>query len=311
MYTFGPIPSRRLGRSLGINNIPYKKCSYSCTYCQLGATNQMSTKRSEYYDPKELLKEVSEKIDQINKTGESLDYITLVPDGEPTLDVNLGKLIQQLKTFGIKLAVITNSSLLTHEAVREDLNKVDLVSLKVDSVYRDVWQRINRPHGRLELKSILDAERIFAEQFKGELVTETMLVKGVNDSIESLNKTATFIRKLNPSKAYILTPTRPPADSNVKAPGADILNMAYQIFNNYLFSVEFIISDEGNDFTFISKAEDELLSILAVHPMRKNAVEEFIVKAKSNWSMVEDLILQNRIRIKRYSGTDYYISNFN
>jgi wyosine [tRNA(Phe)-imidazoG37] synthetase (radical SAM superfamily) len=182
---FGPIPSRRLGRSLGVNNIPPKVCSYSCVYCQVGATDSMTIKRKVFFSPDEIYNEVSEKIRQIEKAGEKIDYITFVPDGEPTLDINLGNIIERLKSFGIRIAVITNSSLIWEKEVRNDLMKADWVSVKIDSVYDNIWRKINKPHGLLELQKIISGIKEFAFSFKGLLVTETMLVKGINDNKES------------------------------------------------------------------------------------------------------------------------------
>ncbi|RKZ00434.1 MAG: radical SAM protein, partial [Candidatus Hydrothermota bacterium] len=117
MIAFGPVPSRRLGRSLGVNNIPVKICTYSCVYCQIGRTLKIQVDREEFYSPDEVFGEVKEKVEDIRKKGEALDYITFVPDGEPTLDLNLGKEILLVKSLGFKVAVITNSSLIDREDV--------------------------------------------------------------------------------------------------------------------------------------------------------------------------------------------------
>jgi len=156
MIAFGPVPSRRLGRSLGINNIPPKVCTYSCVYCQLGRTIKMQVERRAFYEPEDILRDVQDKVEKAREAGESVDYLTFVPDGEPTLDINLGREIELLRPLGIKIAVITNSSLIWREDVREALMKADWVSLKMDSVREEVWRRINRPHGSLQLTSILD-----------------------------------------------------------------------------------------------------------------------------------------------------------
>ncbi len=310
MIVFGPIPSRRLGRSLGVNNIPPKICSYSCTYCQVGLTDSMTIERKEYYSPDEIFEKTSDKFNQLIKAGEQVDYITIVPDGEPTLDGNLGLTIKRLKSFGIKIAVITNSSLIWREDVREDLMAADWVSVKIDSIYKDIWHKINRPHGNLNLQKILDGILRFAVDFKNTLVTETMLVRRLNDRIESLNKTAAFINYLKPQKSYILVPTRPPAEKNVHIPREDTLNIAYQIFSSYLNDVEFLISNEGTDFTNLGDTEKELLSITSVHPMRKDAVEEFLDKADLDWSLIEEMIKLNKMREVKYSDEKYYIKNF-
>jgi wyosine [tRNA(Phe)-imidazoG37] synthetase (radical SAM superfamily) len=125
MITFGPVPSRRLGRSLGINNIPPKACTYSCVYCQLGRTINMEAKERSFYALEDIRKDVTEKIDLAHKAGESLDYCTFVPDGEPTLDIHLGKEIELIKSLGVKVAVITNSSLIWQKRVQDDLQKAD------------------------------------------------------------------------------------------------------------------------------------------------------------------------------------------
>jgi wyosine [tRNA(Phe)-imidazoG37] synthetase (radical SAM superfamily) len=306
---FGPIPSRRLGRSLGINNIPPKVCSYSCIYCQIGATDSMSIKRKEYFLSEDIFFEVSEKVKQLQSTGERIDYLTFVPDGEPTLDINLGKTIDLLKPLGIKIAVITNSSLLWDEEVQKDLLKADWVSVKVDTVDEKIWHKIDRPNGKLELEEIISGIKTFASSFKGMLVTETMLVKEMNDNIESLRKTAQVISELNPYKAYILIPTRPPAEIFVEPPSENNLNLAYQTFRDLINNVELLVYSEGTNFSYSSDAEKELLSILAVHPMRKDAVEEFLSRSKTSWSLVDDLIRNNLLKKVKYSNNTFIIKN--
>lgn len=309
MIIFGPIPSRRLGRSLGINNIPPKICNYSCIYCQLGNTNSMTVTRNEFFPPSKIYEEVSEKLETLNKSGEKLDYLTFVPDGEPTLDINLGKTIKLLKPLGIKIAVITNSSLLWNKYVQNDLMNADWVSVKIDSAYKDIWRNINRPHGSLDFKNMIDGIEEFTSCYKGTLVTETMLVRRVNDSIESLTKTAEMISRIKPKKSYILIPTRPPAEKNVNPPTEESLNMAYQIYNFLLNNVELVVYNEGTNFSFSSDAEKELLSILAVHPMRKDAIEEFLIKSNSTWDLINKLIANNKLKTVEYARNDFFIKN--
>ncbi len=309
MIAFGPIPSRRLGRSLGINNIPPKICSYSCVYCQIGTTNSMSIDRKEFYSCEEIVNEVSEKVKQLQNNNEQIDYLTFVPDGEPTLDKNLGREIDLLKPLGIKIAVITNSSLLWDENVRKDLMNADWVSVKIDTVDEKIWHLIDRPNGKLELPEIIGGIKKFAASFKGKLLTETMLVKEINDDIDSLQKTAKFIKNINPETAYILVPTRPPAEKFVEPPIEENINIAYQMFNGLLNNVELLISNEGTDFSYSSDAEKELLSILAVHPMRSDAVEKFLNKAKSNWDLIEELIHDNILKEIGYSGKTFIVKN--
>lgn len=143
--TFGPVPSRRFGRSLGINNIPPKVCSYSCVYCQVGRTDTMQITRQSFYDPKTILTDVKWKINKVMELGESIDFLTVVPDGEPTLDINLGRAIDLLRPLGVNIAVISNASLIWQKNVRNDLAKADWVSFKIDAVSKDTWRHIHRP----------------------------------------------------------------------------------------------------------------------------------------------------------------------
>ncbi|MDY0096053.1 MAG: radical SAM protein, partial [Candidatus Vecturithrix sp.] len=151
---FGPVPSRRLGQSLGINNIPPKTCSYSCVYCQLGRTLKMQITREVFYDPDEIFREVEQKVEQSREKGEAIDYLTYVADGEPTLDLQLDREIKLLRDLGCQIAVITNASLLWMLDVREALRLADWVSVKIDALTPEIWHRIDRPYGALQLDTI-------------------------------------------------------------------------------------------------------------------------------------------------------------
>jgi len=269
----------------------------------------MSIERKEFYSPEVIVDEVIRRVNQLRNDNEQIDYISFVPDGEPTLDINLGKIIGLLKPLGINIAVITNSSLLWDEEVRDDLLLADWVSVKIDSVDERVWHKINRPYGKLDLQEILHGVKLFRSSFKGTLVTETMLVKGLNDNEESLHNVANFLKVLNPDKSYILVPTRPPAEKFVEPPSEENLNIAYQIFNSIINNVEFLTVGEGTDFSFSSNAEKELLSILSVHPMRKDAVEIYLEKGNSDWHIIENLINKCVLKEVKYFGNTFFIKN--
>lgn len=307
MIAFGPVPSRRLGRSLGVNNIPPKICTYACVYCQLGRTIKMRVERRAFYEPGEVLRAVRAKVEKAREAGEAIDYLTFVPDGEPTLDVNLGHEIELLKPLEIKIAVITNSSLLWREDVREDLMSADWVSLKVDATREKVWRKIDRPHGTLRLAPILDGMLEFANVYAGELVTETMLVAGVNDGDEHVGEIAGFLARLEPTSAYLSIPTRPPAEKWVRAPGEQAVNRAYQTLNESVAHVEYLIGYEGNAFAFTGNVEDDLLSITAVHPMREEAVSEFLARAGADWAVVHRLVAEGQLIEAEYEGHKFYV----
>ena len=304
---YGPVPSRRLGHSLGVNNIPPKICSYSCVYCQLGNTVDMRVEREVFYKPEEIAQGVKEKLKQVREKSEPIDYLTLVSDGEPTLDANLGREIGLLKSSGMRVAVITNASLIWREDVRQDLQEADWVSLKVDTVSKEIWRRINRPQKSLRLEAILDGMLRFADSFKGELTTESMLIQGRNDNSEEIEGMASFLAELRPDVAYLAIPTRPPAKRTVTAAGEQAINMAYQIFSKRLSSVEYLIGYEGNAFAFTGNAEDDLLSITSVHPMREEAVIAFLKKAGKKWVIIDRLIEDGSLVEVEYQGRKFYM----
>jgi len=304
---FGPVPSRRLGHSLGINNIPPKKCTYSCVYCQLGRTQETEIERKAFYEVEEIIQAVEEKIDELKERNEVIDYLTFVPDGEPTLDINLGEEIQRLKKFNIKIAVISNSSLIQDSNVRTDLYRADWVSLKIDVASEKLWHRINRPHKSLVFNAIFDGILEFASHFKGELATETMLIKNINDNVDELNKISNFLSKIKPSVSYISIPIRPPAEKWVLPPPENVINMAFQVFNKEIEKVELLIGYEGNAFAFTGNVQEDFLSITSVHPMREDAVEEFLKKAKSSWSIINILLKEEKIIKTTYQNKNFYI----
>jgi len=307
MIAFGPVPSRRLGRSVGINNIPPKVCSLACVYCQLGRTLKMQVQRQAFYEPEEVFEEVQNKVEKAAESGESIDYLTFVPDGEPTLDVNLGREIDLLEPLGIKRAVISNSSLVWRQDVRDDLMKADWVSLKVDAVEEGVWRQVDRPHGSLELTAVLDGITEFAESFSGELVTETMLVRGVNDGADCVGEIADFLARLKPARAYLAIPTRPPAEVWVRPPREEAINQAYQMLSDKVDDVEYLIGYEGNAFAFTGNVEEDLLSITAVHPMREDAVHEFLERADAGWPTVRWLVARDQLVKMEYDGHRFYM----
>jgi len=305
--TFGPVPSRRLGRSLGINNIPPKICSYSCVYCQLGNTIKMSAERQSFYEPKRIVAEVEEKINELRERGEKIDYLTFVPDGEPTLDAGLGNTIELLRGFQIKIAIITNSSLVYDKKVQEELALADWVSLKIDSLSPETWKKINRPYGRLKLEMITEGLLEFARKFQGQLATETMLIKDLNDRPGEIDNISAFIQKLKVSISYLSIPTRPPAESWAKPPEESAVNRAYQIFSQKSLPVELLTGYEGSAFASTGRAEEDLLSITSVHPMRQEAVAEFLNKTGCNWELVNTLINSGQLIEIEYLGKTFYL----
>ena len=266
----------------------------------------MRVERQPFYQPEEIAEAVSRRVESIQAANESIDYVTFVPDGEPTLDVNLGRTIDLLRPLGVKIAIITNSSLMSRPDVRADLRKLDLVSVGVDAALDEPWHRVNRPQGRLRLDNVLEGLLTFAGSFEGELITETILVRDVNDGEENISAIADFLVQLEPARAYLAIPTRPPAEPWARPPAEAVLNRAYQIFRERLDQVEYLIGYEGTEFSSTGDVVEDLLSITAVHPMRADAVRDLVARAGADWSAVEGLVERERLVATRHNGRTFY-----
>ncbi len=307
MLTFGPIPSRRLGRSLGINNIPPKSCSYSCVYCQVGPTGHREIEPRPFYAPGEILAAVEERLEAAAHANEKVDYLTFVPDGEPTLDIRLGETITLLKPLGVKIAVITNASLLWREEVRGRLADVDWLSVKIDTVDETLWQRINQPHEALRLPGILEGIRQMAHAFSGELTTETMLLDGINDSEESVAGVGAFLEELCPDRAYLAIPIRPVAEAGNRPAREAAVNRAWQFLQKRIGNVEMLIGYEGDAFATTGDVIEDLLSITAVHPMREEAVLRLLASQGEGREVLDRLVKDELLGVTDYEGSRFYL----
>ncbi|MGC9150717.1 MAG: radical SAM protein [Microbacter sp.] len=309
-HVFGPVPSRRLGQSIGINNIPPKICTYACPYCQIGKAIKMQLTLQPFYPPPLFVDEVKETLNHLSFLDQKPDYLTIVPDGEPTLDSQLSELIRQLKFFNIPIAIITNGSLLYLREVQEALFQCDYVSVKVDSVIEPIWRAVNKPVKSLSLKVVLGGIEQFSHHFQGRLVTETMLLKEVNDSLNSVRATADFIHSLNPVVAYIGIPTRPTALQDVFPADEEAVNRTYQIYSERIPQVELLTGYEGNAFSSVGDFEADLLSITAVHPMREDAVIDLLNKTMTSADRLNKLLEQGVIKKIFYNDHFFYVRRF-
>lgn len=310
MITFGPVPSRRLGKSLGINNIiPPKTCSYNCIYCQVGQTVKKSCERENFYEPKLIYENVTRHLEKTGKINFP-DYLTFVSNGEPTLDKNLGKSIRLLKSTGIPVAVISNASTLYHDSVKEDLDQADWVSLKMDAGDIITWYLVNRPVKGLNFCRLLTGIMNFCNSYSGRLFTETMLVSGSNDSAENVSVLAGMIKELKPEKAYLSVPTRPPSEKNVMPSDPQNLNRAWQIFNDMKINTEFITGFEGTDTGYTGNPYEDILNITAVHPLREDSLVKLIQNDGADRSVVDSLIKQHLIKMVIYKGRKYFIRDY-
>lgn len=302
---FGPVRSRRLGWSLGINNVPPKTCTYSCVYCQVGTTDRARLERLEYLPPAAVVDAVAVRHAECRAADQPIDYATFVPDGEPTLDAHLGEAIRGITGLGLRVAVLTNGSLLWRDDVRAELAAADWVSLKVDTVDEATWRHLDRPIGNLQLATILDGMRRFAAEYRGDLVSETMLVAGVNDDDETIGRTAAFVSALEPLRAYVAIPTRPPSEAWVLVPRIEVARRAADIFRSVELPTELLAEEVSDGFAASIDPAQGLLGIVAVHPMTEAAARDYLTRSGGDWSIAQRLLDQERLATVRHGGRTY------
>ena len=215
-FVYGPVASRRLGFSLGVDIIPFKTCTLDCVYCQLGSTGKTTVRRGSWFPPDEILAQVKEALD----SGQRIDVITFSGSGEPTLSRDIGRLVRAIKKMTrIPVAVLTNATLLTRKAVRRELAAADIVVPSLDAVPAPVFRRVNRPHAALDNRRIIDGLVRFREEFRGELRLEIMLVKGINDSPADVRALEAAVARIRPDRIELNTVVRPPADRSARPHG--------------------------------------------------------------------------------------------
>jgi wyosine [tRNA(Phe)-imidazoG37] synthetase (radical SAM superfamily) len=227
-FVFGPVPSRRLGQSLGIDTIPLKTCNWNCVYCQLGRSVPLVNQRRNYFLPEAILAEVQLAL-AAHRPGE-IDWITFVGSGEPTLHANIGLLIRQVKTLtDIPIAILTNGALLYRSEVRRDLAAADAVLPTLDAGTPGLYHHMNRPHPACTFDRLVEGLIAFRKMYSGRLWIEVMLVRGLNDTEQALRENAVVLRQIEPDAVHINLPTRPPAEKWVQLSDKDGLRRAMTI----------------------------------------------------------------------------------
>ncbi len=212
-HLFGPVPSRRLGISLGVDLTPYKTCSYNCVYCECGRTTNLTARRREFVPTKEVISELRDFLSQ----KPPLDFVTFSGSGEPTLHSGMGNIIGFLKkNYGYPVAVLTNGSLLFMKSVRSALKKADVVMPSLDAVSEKVFRKINRPAPGLDLGKIIEGLVDFRKEFDGKIFLEVFIAPGINDSLAELRRMKKVLGRINPDKIQLNCLARPGTEKWVK-----------------------------------------------------------------------------------------------
>jgi wyosine [tRNA(Phe)-imidazoG37] synthetase (radical SAM superfamily) len=274
-FVFGPVPSRRLGQSLGIDTIPLKTCNWNCVYCQLGRTIPLTNKRREYYPREEILREVREAL-RTHKVGE-INWVTFVGSGEPTLHSSLGWLIRQVKKITeLPVAVITNGSLLYLPEVRQELFAADAVLPSLDAGTAELYRQINRPNPEITYEHFLGGLVDFQRRYWGKLWIEVMLVRDLNDTEEALRAIAEALEHIESDEVHINLPTRPPVETWVQPPDDQGLIRASAILGEFARVVH---PAEGTfDLSGYDNPLDAIVSIITRHPMRQEQIERSLTQ---------------------------------
>ena len=300
-YVFGPVPSRRLGKSLGVNVVPLKYCNWNCIYCQLGRTTHFINEEINFQDHKEIEKEIEEAIKIFD-----YDYLTFIGDGEPTLYKDLDKLIKFSREINVKrLAILTNGSRLKYQHVRDYLKLLDVVKISIDAGDEKTFRIINRPYRDLTFKEHIEGIKKFREEFDGEIWAEVMLVKKVNDSDEELNNIGKTLSLISPDKVHIMVPTRPPAEPWAISPSSERIMKAAEIISQYVDKNKVYIIDYIERGEFYVDPKDPfngILNILKIQPMTEDEVE--ILCKKYN---VEINKIKSIAREVVFNGVKYFI----
>jgi wyosine [tRNA(Phe)-imidazoG37] synthetase (radical SAM superfamily) len=296
-YAYGPVPSRRLGRSIGVSPIPPKVCSYSCVYCQLGRTNHLQATRESFF-PREAI--LSETLALMRKSD--YDFVTFAGDGEPTLCKDLGWLIGELKKEGAKVAVITNGSLLWMPEVREALAGADVVLPTLDAGDGEIFKKVNRPYGSIVYDKMLQGLIDFREGYHGQIWLEAMLVDGINDGDEELKKIKRAIDVVRPDRVYINVPIRPPAESWARIPKPERLIRAEQI----LGSDEAFTSRESGEFGIggFESAREAIIELCSRHPLREEQARKIEKEFKEK---ALDELLKSELTRVNYNNESYLL----
>ncbi len=303
-YFYGPVPSRRLGISLGADLIPLKTCSFDCLYCQLGRGGKKTATRRFYAD----LEKFKEELKTILKRNKTIDYITISGSGEPTLHKDLDKIIKTIKKTSknnYPVCVITNSSLLYRKAVRQELKEADLIIPSLDAATPTVFRKINRPHESISFAKVIKGLIALRKEYKGKIWLEIMFVGGVNDSLSQAEKFKSIIKKIKPDKVQLNTPIRP-AGVKISLPKEKRLEKIKDILSE---DAEVIVTfaPQRKAFKDSRNLEKKILRFLEVRPA---TLQDFSNSLGLNSNViikcVDSLLEKKSIKKRLYKGKIYF-----
>lgn len=302
-HLYGPVPSRRLGRSLGIDLVPHKICTYDCIYCQIGSTTEKTLVRKEYAPVKEILEEVKSFL-----KGEPspVDHLSLSGSGEPTLHSQIRSVIEGIKTItSIPVAVITNGSLLCEEEVRQDLLRADIVLPSLDAVSSDVFMRINRPRPGVSVEKVIEGLVEFRKVYKGQIWLEILFCKGINDGKEELMRMKKVVDRIQPDLIHLNTVVRPPSEKWAVPLGQKEMEEIRAFFGKSAS----IISEFDRHPPMVSEMniKEEILEILKRRPLSLSDLSKGMGISKNDLDRyIKPLMKEGKIQSRLFGDSVYY-----
>lgn len=300
-YIFGPVPSRRLGLSLGIDIIPFKTCTLSCVYCQLGDTGRTTLERREYVPTADVVGELRDYL----AASPAPDWITFSGSGEPTLHSGIGAIIRGIRTMTrVPVCVITNGTLMTDPAVRRDLLDADAVMPSLDAAREESFRAICRAHPGLSVAGIIDGLAMFRREYGGKIWLEILLVSGVNDSPDDLAALRYAVEAINPDSIQLNTVARPPADRSAIPLSRERMDEIRAFFGD---KAEIIASfaTEGKGTKTVTP--DDVLRSVRRHPGTAHDVAAALGADKAEVKrMLAELLKGGKVRMVDFDGKDWW-----
>ena len=302
-YIYGPVPSRRLGQSLGVDLVPKKVCTYDCIYCQIGKTTNLTLEREEYVPAETILRDVHAALSEGEK---DIDYIACSGSGEPSLNSAIGEIIQGIKKLtAIPVAVITNGSLLYEKEVRQALLPADCVMPSLDAATQNAFQRINRPHPAMQVAEIIEGLTDFRSAYRGQLWLEILLCQGINDSEKEIDALRAAIRRIRPDRVQLNTVVRPAPEAYAVALTLDQME---QVKNALGDDVEIIADFTGMRHSAPpEKIEERIIRIVERRPMTPDDLARVLSLGTEEITMIADkLIAQGKLKPRSFNQRLYY-----
>jgi len=302
-YIYGPVPSRRLGSSLGVDLVPFKVCTLDCIYCQLGRTTRKTIKREPHAGKDALIAELKKVLTRRHR----IDFITFSGSGEPTLDSEIGLLIKEVKkNTSIPVAVLTNGTLLYREDVQKDLMEAQVVIPSLDAASREMFQKINRPHRSLNIQSIINGIKKFRQYYTGQIWLEIMFIKNFNDSPDELSRIKKAISEIQSDKVHLNTVVRPPSEIYAEQLSSNEMEAVKKFLDK---RCEVIAESQKKRSREVQDVEGSIIEMTKRRPLTVTDIANVLGISEANAeSIIRRLKADGTVTEKRYGNRQYYIS---